>query len=164
MIHFGNPDNALTVFASPRANVRVTGNNLIFTINSLEPNETAYFIIPCTVKNQVGQDIINTATITSVNDVEKEIDSETTYHKVGRRVPFSKLSSSGDYLAGATLQLWNTDGAEDELIEEWVSSGSKHDILLMPGNYVLKETDVPEGYEFASDIPFELQIDGTRDC
>ena len=160
LVHFGNPGNAMPLSESPRASLRTNGNTLVFNINSLEPNESCYFIVPCKART-IGQVIENTAVITSVNGVEKEINSETTYHEVRIRVPFFKTNTLGDMLPGAVLQLWNTDEAEDVLIEEWTSTGSKYTILLLPGNYVLKETQAPSGYELASDIEFEIQSDGT---
>ena len=161
IVHFGDTNNAMTVAASPRANMRVAGNNLVFTIKSLEPEEVCYFIIPCSVKNEANTVIENTATITSVNDVAKDIDSETTYHKISYRIPFSKLSSSGDFAVGATLQLWDTDKDPDELIEQWISTNEVKYILLCPGHYLLTETVTPDGYLTADDIEFEIQADGT---
>ena len=159
-VHFGNPANAMSLHDSPRARMRVSGRKLIFTINSLEPDEVCYFIIPCKAK-VIGQVADNTAVITSVNDVQKEIESETTYHEVRVEVPFSKVNTLGELVPGAILQLWNTDGAEDELVEQWTTTGSKYTVLLLPGNYVLKELQAPTGYDTADDIVFEIQSDGT---
>lgn len=46
-------------------------------------------------------------------------------------------------------------------MEEWVSDGEPHRIeALVPGEYVLRETEAPEGYELAEDAPLHRGGDG----
>ena len=161
LVHFGNPSRSLPIAKSPRAKLVVRNGKLIFTINSLEPEETCYFVIPTKAKASGGSIIENTSRITKVNGVDKEIDSETTYHKVEFDIIFSKQSDIKKLVIGATLQLWNTDEAEPELVEEWVTGTANKTIRLHTGHYVLKETDVPDGYAIADDLVFEVQDDGT---
>ena len=48
--------------------------------------------------------------------------------------------------------------AEGEVVEEWVSDGEPHLIeALAPGEYLLRETEAPEGYELAEDVPFTVK-------
>ena len=158
-VHFGDVANSLPISISPRASLTVRGTKLVFTINSLSPEETCYLIIPCKAKASGGQVLINTSKITKVNGVDKEIDSETTYHKVEFDIIFSKQSDQHKLVIGSTLQLWDTD--LDELVEEWVTGTSNKKIRLHTGHYVLKEIEVPDGYAIADDIVFEIQDDGT---
>ena len=158
-VHFGTPANVSLVSVNPRVDLTSNGNHLSFNINTLSSNETCYLLVPCTAK-AVGSVVIeNTATITSVNGVDKEIDSETTYHKIRYDILFSKQSDQKRLVIGATLQLWDTDA--DEMIEEWVTGTANKVIQLDPGHFVLKETDVPVGFAGSEDIVFTVEIDGT---
>ena len=77
------------------------------------------------------------------------------------RVDAEKVdATTGEPLAGATMQVVNTEG---KVIEEWVSDGEPHRIeALAPGEYVLRETEAPEGYALAEDVPFT--VEGTADA
>ena len=72
------------------------------------------------------------------------------------RVDAEKVdAATGEPLAGATMQVVDVEG---EVIEEWVSDGEPHRIeALVPGEYVLRETEAPEGYELAEDAPFTVE-------
>ena len=161
-VHFGDPSTVSLLSINPRVDLTSTGNHLRFNINTLASNETCYLLIPCTAK-AVGNVVIeNTSEITSVNGVDKDIDSETTYHKIRYDVLFSKQSDQKRLVIGATLQLWDMDGdPEPVLIEEWVTGTSNKVIQLDPGHFKLVETDVPSGYKQADDILFTIETDGT---
>lgn len=69
-------------------------------------------------------------------------------------------AANGEPLAGATMQVVDEEG---EVVEEWVSDGEPHLIeALAPGDYLLRETEAPEGYELAEDVPFT--VEGTADA
>ena len=72
------------------------------------------------------------------------------------RTVVSKRSVTGEgELPGATLRVYDADG---ELVEEWVSGEEPHRIeALVPGEYVLREAEAPEGYELAGDAPFTVE-------
>lgn len=72
------------------------------------------------------------------------------------RVDAEKVdAATGEPLAGATMQVVNAEG---EVVEEWVSDEGHHRIeALVPGEYVLRETEAPEGYELAEDVPFTVE-------
>lgn len=72
------------------------------------------------------------------------------------RVDAEKVdAATGEPLAGATMQVVNAEG---EVVEEWVSDEGPHRIeALVPGEYVLRETEAPEGYELAEDVPFVVE-------
>lgn len=72
------------------------------------------------------------------------------------RVEAGKVdAATGEPLAGATMQVVDAEGA---VVEEWVSDGEPHLIeALAPGEYVLRETEAPEGYELAEDVAFTVE-------
>lgn len=72
------------------------------------------------------------------------------------RVEAGKVdAATGEPLAGATMQVVDAEG---EVVEEWVSDGEPHLIeALAPGDYVLRETEAPEGYALAEDVPFTVE-------
>lgn len=72
------------------------------------------------------------------------------------RVDAEKVdAATGEPLAGATMQVVDAEG---EVVEEWVSDERPHRIeALVPGEYVLRETEAPEGYELAEDVPFTVE-------
>jgi len=80
-VHFGDASKAVAVTASPRVALETSGQHLTFHISSLLVGETLYLVIPTTVTGTKGV-LENTAEITSINDVEKELKSETTWHKI----------------------------------------------------------------------------------
>ena len=161
LIHFGNTENAMPVSSSPRAIMRITGSRIKITINTLQPEETCYITIPARARAAYGHLVENTAVVTSVNGVVTDIESETTYHKINSQIPILKLSSNGSFVVGATLQLWNTDGTDNVLVEEWETANEPHNVCLDAGNYLLTETSAPAGFASAADITFEVQADGT---
>lgn len=72
------------------------------------------------------------------------------------RVDAGKVdAATGEPLAGATMQVVDAEG---EVVEEWVSDGEPHRIeALAPGEYLLRETEAPEGYGLAEDVPFTVR-------
>ena len=74
-------------------------------------------------------------------------------------VEVSKVDVYGEELIGADMQLENADG---EIIDEWISDGTNHIVTELPaGDYTLKEIAAPDGYVIATDIEFEVFVDGT---
>ncbi len=74
-------------------------------------------------------------------------------------VEISKRDVHGNELAGAEMELINSDG---ETVDKWTSDGKNHVILgLSAGEYVLKEIAAPDGYVIATDIEFEVFADGS---
>ena len=68
--------------------------------------------------------------------------------------------TTGQQLAGATLELYDPDGT---LIDTWVSNGQPHQItkLAVGDGYVLKEVSAPTGYAIADKITFSVDNTGT---
>jgi len=74
-------------------------------------------------------------------------------------VEISKQDIYGDELAGAEMQLIDSEG---NVVDEWTSDGTNHVIReLKVGKYTLKETAAPDGYVIATDISFEVFADGS---
>ena len=129
------------------------------TIGTLEPHETMIFIIPVEVIGSGGM-ITNTAHIDSVNGVDYDVTSPTTYHNIDTlKLKIVKVNSKGEPLEGASLSILQDDDNETE--ETSFTSGAAPRIIdITPGNYILRETDAPTGYRKADDIRFRVAGDG----
>ena len=74
-------------------------------------------------------------------------------------VVISKEDIAGKEIAGAELEI--TKKADGTSVEKWVSEeGKSHQVELQPGDYILTETTVPNGYVKAESIGFTVGIDG----
>ncbi|MGI6205815.1 MAG: MSCRAMM family protein [Anaerovoracaceae bacterium] len=73
------------------------------------------------------------------------------------KTDIEKKNESGEYLAGATLQLIDT--ATGEVQDTWVTGTKTHKIagLALGHTYTLREVYAPDGYEKADDITFVTQ-------
>lgn len=56
-------------------------------------------------------------------------------------------------VSGAKLAVTDADG---ELVEEWVTDGTPHELIIPAGDYTLTETETPDGYATAKSIPFTV--------
>ena len=73
-------------------------------------------------------------------------------------VEISKQDVYGNELAGAEMQLENSDG---KVVEKWTSDGTNHVVTELPaGDYTLKEIAAPDGYVIATDIRFTVDVYG----
>ena len=73
-------------------------------------------------------------------------------------VEISKQDVYGNELAGAEMQLDNSDG---KVVEKWTSDGTNHVVTELPaGDYTLKEIAAPDGYVIATDIRFTVDVYG----
>ena len=156
-VHFGDPENALRVNISPRVKLVRSGRKLTFTVSSLLPGETAYIVVPTIVITDNGI-ITNTSHITSVNGVNKTVDSETTWHEAHPTIMgVKKTGVDGLGLAGAKMQLLDSNGT---IVSEWVSTGKTEHFDVKPGEYTIHEVEAPEGYLLADDVHVTLARNG----
>ena len=116
------PLKGIPISETPRATLEKKGKCLKFKINTLLPGEKINFIIPSTVTAKVGTVLKNTAKITSVNNVSKDIVSETTYHEVVKEVKNANITVSktvagamGDKTKDFTFQLKMTGNTPAKL-------------------------------------------------
>lgn len=73
-------------------------------------------------------------------------------------VEISKQDVYGNELAGAEMQLENSDG---EVVDKWTSDGTNHVVTELPARgYTLKEIAAPDGYVIATDIRFTVDVYG----
>ena len=89
-------------------------------------------------------------------------DAEGNIVMVNNRTRFTvkirKTDIAGDEIEGAVLRIEDKNGAT---IKEWTSrAGVIHEETLLPGEYVLIETQKPDGYELAESISFTIGEDG----
>ena len=76
-------------------------------------------------------------------------------------VKVNKVDSARQGLAGAKLGVRLADA--DEALDEWTSNGAGHVLtgLVAGKQYVLYETEVPDGYAKAADVTFAVDESGT---
>lgn len=75
------------------------------------------------------------------------------------KTDFSKTdATTGEEIAGAHLQVIDKDG---KVVAEWDTDGELHRINgLEPGDYTLRETTAPDGYEVAEEVTFTVEDNG----
>ena len=157
MVHFGNPETALKISVSPRAEMTKSGQKLTFTVSSLLSGETIYLEIPSVVRVATGT-LANTAVLKSVNDVEKNLNSDTTWHIAAPAVmSVRKTGALNKGLSGASLQLLDESG---NLVHEWISNGLTEHVDLPAGTYTVHEVSAPSGYLPVGDIKVNLSRNG----
>ena len=116
------PVKGIPITESPRVSLEKSGQNLKFKISTLLPGETINFIIPTLITGGIGTELTNTATITSVNNVTKDLKSDTTYHKIVEEVNNATITVSktvagtmGDKTKDFTFQLKMTGNTPAEI-------------------------------------------------
>ena len=91
------------------------------------------------------------------NLLENEETVENEFEKIQLvKVITSKVSEEGQLLVGAKLQILDI---YNNVLDEWISDGTKHETLLKDGEYILREVEAPEGYELAQDVQFEVNAE-----
>ena len=156
------PVKGIPITESPRVSLEKSGQNLKFKISTLLPGETINFIIPTLITGDIGTELTNTATITSVNNVTKDLKSDTTYHKIVEEVNNATITVSktvagtmGDKTKDFTFQLKMTGNTPAELPytkgEETgtlsVVDGVAEFTLSHGENIVLSEIPIGTAYE-----------------
>ena len=147
--------------------VAVDGDNrtkFTATIASLAPGETMTITVPATVNADNNTVIENTSYITGYNGMafsdQDIITSETTYHVVADiKVKIKKVNSKGEGLAGASLQILNSDNSVK--VDNITSTTGVMTFNIEPGDYILHEVSPPSDiYDTAADIPFTVDVEG----
>ena len=112
------------------------------------------------VANAENEQVEETSTVNVTEETPNDVESNptqsvtTVVHKVS--VIINKTDEEGNPLSGATLQIIDADG---NVVEEWVSDGTAHEVLLPEGNYTLHEVSASEGYIKASDKTFTVKVE-----
>ena len=73
------------------------------------------------------------------------------------QVVFSKVDLGGNELPGADIQILQNGN----VVDEWTSTTTAHEMMLAAGEYVFHEVAAPNGYEVVTDITFTVAADGT---
>ena len=156
------PVKGIPITESPRVSLEKKGQHLKFKISTLLPGEKINFIIPTLITGGIGTELTNTATITSVNNVTKDLKSDTTYHKIVEEVNNATITVSktvagtmGDKTKDFTFQLKMTGNTPAEIPytkgEETgtlaVVDGVAEFTLSHGENIVLSEIPIGTAYE-----------------
>lgn|GEM_PF-2344644 len=80
-------------------------------------------------------------------------------------VSFKKTDAAGEEVPGATLTIYkkNEDGSKGEVVTSWISTTESHEVkalLDINAEYILEETNAPNGYSYATDITFSIDESG----
>lgn len=95
---------------------------------------------------------LKSVTITLYPIVEGDFQNIIT-GKVENPVYIEKVGQNGEPLSGAEFEILR-DG---EVVAKWTSDGSNKDLYLEPGEYILRETKAPEGYNKIEDVSFTVE-------
>ena len=96
-------------------------------------------------------------TVFAIEDNDEQIETTAStdeVHKVA--VITTKVDENGSPLAGATLQIIDSEG---NVVDEWVSDGSEHTSFVSDGDYTLHEVSAPAGYKVAEDQTFSVVVE-----
>ncbi|MBR6231082.1 MAG: LPXTG cell wall anchor domain-containing protein, partial [Lachnospiraceae bacterium] len=110
-----------------------------------------------TIASETTFTIDETGKVTSTGTITE--DGMLLVESAKTKVVVSFVDKSGKALEGARLQILAKSG---KVVEEWTSGKDAHMIEgLNPGEYELKDTSSPKGYNTAASISFTLEADGT---
>lgn len=113
--------------------------------NIIDLDEFAYEV---SGEGSVSLDVDHTkGSIAIVNTLPEEKEGKLRVHKV---------DENGVGLAGASFRLTDEDG---EVVDEWTSQVSAHELSLEPGVYVLTEVQAPTGYTGSGSITITVDDD-----
>ncbi|MDD7731498.1 MAG: SpaA isopeptide-forming pilin-related protein [Eubacteriales bacterium] len=101
---------------------------------------------------ELTEEQLKSVTITLYPIVEGDFQNIIT-GKVENPVYIEKVGQDGEPLSGAEFAILK-DG---EVIANWTSDGSNKDLYLKPGEYILRETKAPEGYNKIEDVSFTVE-------
>lgn len=112
-------------------------------------------------KNNVVKDTQGYLVATSI---EFTVEPTGEVQKVEMKDDYTKVDISktdiaiGEELPGAHLQVIDKG---NKVVAEWNTDGKVHRINgLEPGDYTLRETSAPDGYEIAEDVEFKVKATG----
>ena len=113
------------------------------------------------VSNDLLEEMDETPAVRETGDEIEDVNEPTTervivneVHKIS--VIINKTDELGNPLVGATIQIIDSNGI---VVDEWVSDGTSHEVLLPEGEYVLHEVSAPEGYIKAEDKAFTVKVE-----
>lgn len=92
---------------------------------------------------------LNSVTITLYPIVKGDFQNIIT-GEVENPVYLEKVGQNGEPLSGAEFEILKNG----VVIEKWTSDGSNKDLYLEPGEYILRETKAPDGYNKIEDVNF----------
>ena len=101
---------------------------------------------------ELTEEQLKSVTITLYPIVEGDFQNIIT-GKVENPVYIEKVGQDGEPLSGAEFAILK-DG---DVIANWTSDGSNKDLYLKPGEYILRETKAPEGYNKIEDVSFTVE-------
>ena len=109
--------------------------------------------------NTVDSDEISTVVMVDEYKTTKVTVSKTSLTDGVGEIAGAKLTVTGTTIGGEAITPISWTSGEGELTKD--DNIIPKELTLAPGTYTLHESEVPEGYEPASDIVFQVTVDGT---
>lgn len=127
---------------SASVQLKVKNSKSIYRSYYYNPSSNAYQSMVATYKDNVSSEAIVNLSLTRTTSID-----------------ILKVDESGNALAGATLEVTNSQGTS---IDKWTTDTSKHTVSgLSEGEYTLKETEAPVGYKKSGEeIKFSIDANG----
>ncbi len=124
-----------------------------------------YELIQTTIKFEVDSKGVVTVTSKDTTGIAEVVDGKLVIYNEPKApdkktIKVSKVDASDlKEIGGAKIEVYND---KNEKVADWTSKKDEsHELSLVPGTYVLKETAAPEGYEpVHTDITFTVDNDG----
>ena len=99
----------------------------------------------------------------TVGHYGERVDVIMTDKKHNDGITFSKQDFSGNEVLGATCELYEVNGSDENMIEQWVSTTAEHvikDKLESGKTYRFHESAAPDGYGYSVDVVFTVDEEG----
>ena len=109
--------------------------------------------------NTVDSDETSTVVMVDEYKTTKVTVSKTSLTEGVGEIAGAKLTVTGTTIGGEAITPISWTSGEGELTKD--GTIVPKELTLAPGTYTLHESEVPEGYEPASDIVFQVTVDGT---
>lgn len=138
--------------------LQTTDENGQITIKYLQPG--TYCIQEAeTLPGYILDDSIREFVIDEKGQVQIDPAVETIGNDYTKLYISKQDAATGEELPGAKLEV--IDKETGEVIEKWTSTEEQHYIEALPaGDYILRETMAPEGYEVAQEVHFTVKNTG----
>ena len=100
---------------------------------------------PDLTEEQFNSVTITLYPVADIKNIQNIITGE-----VENPVYIEKVGQNGEPLSGAEFEILK----DEEVVAKWISDGSNKDLYLKPGEYILRETKAPDGYNKIEDVNF----------
>lgn len=155
-VRLENGTYTLTETKAPNGYLPSSSIKFTVTMNS---NGTKAIVKIVSNGNTVDSDEISTVVMVDEYKTTKVTVSKTSLTEGVGEIAGAELTVTGTTIGGEAINPIRWTSGEGELRKD--GEIIPKELTLAPGTYTLHESEVPEGYEPASDIVFQVTVDGT---